>query len=364
MNQRATRCRQIARLFRQPEQLGSLGLSEWDTLIRICRRGNLLAKLAESAESANLIEGLPQSVATTLSAALTLSRRQERAVFWEIRCLGQALGATGLPLVLLKGAAYLAQGIPAARGRLYSDIDILVPMNRIGEVESELMKNGWATTHHNAYDQRYYRQWMHELPPMKHRQRGTVIDVHHRILPRTSRHNPDPARMLSSITPARLLNHVYTLSPVDMLLHSASHLFHEGELANGFRDLLDIDALFRRVTSEHGAGDEIWPRARELNLVKPLKLALHYAARIIDTPPDAQNQTGKSRHPMLDWMYMRALHPHHPLLDSPGAGAARLGLYIRAHWLRMPPLMLAQHLSRKMFARVSEAERERFDPAA
>jgi hypothetical protein len=34
------------------------------------------------------------------------------------------------------------------------------------------MLAGWAATHHDAYDQRYYRQWMHELPPMQPYARG------------------------------------------------------------------------------------------------------------------------------------------------------------------------------------------------
>ena len=44
-----------------------------------------------------------------------------------------------------------------------------------------------ATTHHSAYDQRYYREWMHELPPLLHVRRQTALDVHHAIAPETAR---------------------------------------------------------------------------------------------------------------------------------------------------------------------------------
>ena len=88
---------------------------------------------------------------------LRAQRRDERR---------KVLATVDVDLVLLKGAAYLMAGLPAARGRVFSDVDILVPVARLAEVENALMLHGWSTTHHNAYDQRYYRQWMHELPPL------------------------------------------------------------------------------------------------------------------------------------------------------------------------------------------------------
>jgi hypothetical protein len=351
MSRALTYASRLAGLFADPRQLGALDAGEWDMLVRVCRRANLLAKLAESAHAAGT-EALPAAVADTLDGALTLSRRQERAIHWEIACLREALADTGIPLVLLKGAAYLARGLGFSKGRLYSDVDIIVPLDSILEVESALMKAGWATTHHDAYDQRYYRQWMHEIPPMKHWQRGTVVDVHHRILPRTSRYDPDPARMLASARPVDALPGVFTLDALDMLLHSATHLFHEGEFDHGFRDLLDIDGLYRHLATEADFLPRLQARAQQLNLTEPLALALRYAQRIVGTPVDPALPAIATARPLLDALFERALHPHHPRLDTAGAPAARLALYIRAHWLRMPPHLLGQHLSRKAWKRL------------
>ena len=345
-------CQHMATLFAHPSGLEDLSLAAWDDLIRICRRANTLGKLAEAVNAADIGATLPTPVRNTLQSALTLSHRQERAIRWEIQCLRDALANTGIPLVLLKGAAYLARGIPAAKGRLYSDVDILVPLQRIADVESALMQAGWASTHHDAYDQRYYREWMHEIPPMKHWRRGTVVDVHHRILPRTAQYDPDPKRMLAAAEAVDDMPGVFTLSDVDMLLHSATHLSHEGELPNGFRDLLDIDALYRRLTSLPDFPANLHARAKELELTEPLALALRYAHRLIGTPVADPPAASSPRQSMLDWLYLRALHPHHPLLDTAGAPAARLGLYIRAHWLRMPPHLLARHLGRKAWMRL------------
>ena len=190
-----------------------------------------------------------------------------------------------------------------------------------------------------------------KIPPMKHWRRGTVVDVHHRILPRTAQYDPDPKRMLAAAEPVGDMPGVFTLSAIDMLLHSATHLFHEGELPNGFRDLLDIDALYRRLAALPDFPASLHTRATELELTEPLALALRYAHRLLGTPSD-KSAGSTPRQKMLDWMYLRALHPHHPLLDTAGAPAARLGLYIRAHWLRMPPHLLARHLGRKAWMRL------------
>ena len=64
----------------------------------------------------------------------------------------------------------------------------------------------------------------------------------HTILPPTSRLKPDPAKLWHS---ARLLKEpdLYTLCPADMILHSAAHLFHDGDLNLGIRDVVDIGDL-------------------------------------------------------------------------------------------------------------------------
>ena len=75
------------------------------------------------------------------------------------------------------------------------DIDIMVPEALLGDVEVALLAHGWAHIKFSDYDQRYYRKWSHELPPLVRQQRKTVVDVHHTILPRTSRLRPDVAKL-------------------------------------------------------------------------------------------------------------------------------------------------------------------------
>ncbi|RMG34887.1 MAG: hypothetical protein D6720_08325 [Gammaproteobacteria bacterium] len=52
---------------------------------------------------------------------------------------------------------------------------------------------------------------------------------------------------------------------------------------------------------------------------------------------------------MQDWCFGEAFKPHHPSCDRWHSGIARLLLFIRAHYLRMPLHMLLPHLAYKAF---------------
>src|SRR5207253_1876025 len=155
-------------------------------------------RIAVALHGLGLLSQVPAAPRAHLQAARTLAQAQADAVRREVAYIDRALATTGIPIILLKGAAYLIAGLPAARGRLFSDIDILVPHGALANVETTLLLHGWQTSKTNAYDQRYYRKWMHELPPLKHVSRQTLLDVHHAILPTTARLKPDSAKLLAA----------------------------------------------------------------------------------------------------------------------------------------------------------------------
>ena len=53
----------------------------------------------------------------------------------------------------------------------------------------------------------------------------------------------------------------------------------------------------------------------------------------------------------MDRVVPLALLPVHP--DAPGRGSVlpRFALFVRSHWVRMPPAMLAKHLACKSWLR-------------
>lgn len=306
----------------------------------------------------SLRDEVPAAVRAHLEASRILVAAQHDEVRREVGHLLRVMAPLGLPLILLKGSAYVQSGLPAYLGRSLSDVDILVPRSRLSEVESALMLAGWATTHHSEYDQRYYRQWMHELPPMRHLRRGTVLDVHHAILPDTARLKPDAAKLLASARPTRQDPRVCVLAPADMVLHAMTHLFHNEEFSHGLRDLSDIDLLLRHFAAEPTFWNELVERARELDLARPLHYGLRYAHSILGTPVPAAVLDAAARAApgwplcvVMDALWRHALRSPHASAADKWTPAARFALYVRAHWLRMPPALLLRHLTIKALRR-------------
>jgi Uncharacterised nucleotidyltransferase len=353
------RVNQIGLVLRKPEELVGRSLPQWEAIVRQARCGNLLARIAVTLDELGLMSQVPAAPRAHLVAVRTLAQAQADAIRREIAHIERALAPTGVPIVLLKGAAYLLANLPTARGRVFSDIDILVPRHALTEVEAALMLNGWVTSKDTPYDQRYYRRWMHELPPLRHISRQTTLDVHHAILPTTARLKPDSAKLLAASRPVVGEPRVRILAPEDMVLHCATHLFCNEDVGNGLRDLVDLDSLLRDFAREAGFWPRLTTRAAELDLTRPLYYALRYAVRLLDTPVPARALEAAEigRPPsllrgLMDALFLQTLRPERASDNL--ASLARGSLYVRAHWLRMPPLLLAQHLTVKALRRQEE----------
>ncbi|MDZ7592808.1 MAG: nucleotidyltransferase family protein [Rubrivivax sp.] len=359
----------LLRALREPGAMAGFDADTWDLLLRQASSAGLLGRLAALAQQAGVEGGLPTPVRRHLCAASTIAEQQQRAVRWELVQLAPVLGRLDGPVLLLKGAAYAAAGLPPAAGRLFSDIDLLVPKAQIATAEALLTFDGWVSSHHSEYDQRYYRQWMHELPPMTHIRRRTVLDLHHNILPETARIQTRPDLILAS---ARALPEHPRFSipaPADLVLHSATHLFHEGEWQHGLRDLVDLDALLRAQGADPEFWDGLIARAALLNLGRPLFYGLRYCERLLATPVPAgllqrcPGRPGPRAAAAMDALFMPALATAHHSCRRPGSGFAAWALYVRSHWLRMPPHLLLPHLAQK-FWQTHVIERFAADDAA
>jgi hypothetical protein len=350
--------------MRQPGALAALDLPGWDRTLRLVRNAELLPRLAHLLRRAGVEPQLPANVREHLLAARNVAAQHERVIRWEVNRIAWAMRGLPTKPVLLKGAAYVIAGLPNAHGRLVTDVDIMVPRADLETVERTLLAAGWESMKLNPYDQRYYRTWMHELPPLRHAKRRTVLDVHHTILPETGRLRPDARKLLDAARPAGDSG-FFVLAPHDMVLHSAAHLFQDGDLAGGLRDLTDLDDLMRHFAQhEPGFWERFVPRAVEMDLARPAFYALRFCHRLLGTPvpqavlAEADEAGGPSVvvRSVMDALASRALLPTGEAgrgrAGRAGASAARWMLYARSHWLRMPPGLLLRHLMRKATRRV------------
>jgi hypothetical protein len=320
----------LARLLSDPSCSGEV--PDWTSLIALARAESLIGSLAWRLHGLTL----PYSVEALLEAARRDGEAARVQALWEAEMARRALAPLDLPVILLKGTAYAAAGLDAGRGRSIGDLDILVARAALPDVERALLAAGWEWVKEDSYDDQYYRRWMHELPPLIHRERDRMIDVHHAILPLTARPKPDMEAMIADRV--ALADGLFTLSPPDMIVHAAAHLFADGDLAGGLRNLWDIDRLLREF-AERDPG--FWPALRERSarhgLLSAVARAVRLAHRLYGTP------SGWGGSSPADALYRRRL------LARDGWGRTRrpltrLGFYVRSHWLRMPPAMLARHL--------------------
>jgi len=345
--------------LRDPCTVPALPTAHLDLTLRLMRRARLLGRLAWRLRQAGALEAQPRVVADQLQSALVISEARARAARWELNRLAWALDdLRDVPLVAMKGCAYLLAGTPNANGRLFADVDLLVPEADLPAVELRLHERGWMGKELAPYDDLYYRRWTHELPPMTHVEREVEVDLHHSILMRTARLKPAPALLFEA---ARQVpgSRYKVLAPVDMVLHAIVHLFHGGDMDDALREIVDIDDLLRHyAATEPGFWEQFWPRAAALDLARPAFYGLRYACMLLGTPvPESVSAASRGGAPpvpilrLMDRLVRDALFPQHPDAPSRGAELARLLLYVRSHWVKMPAPMLARHLAYKFYVR-------------
>ena len=328
--------RLLVAALRDPASVCALSPDDWTALLTAARAERLIGTLAVRLD----VRILPPAVTRILADAAEGAAQERRAALWEAEMARRALAPLGVPVVLLKGTAFVAAGLDAGRCRAIGDLDILVPRAALPEVERALIAAAWEWVKADAYDDDYYRRWMHELPPLIHRERDRMIDVHHTILPPTARPTPDAAALIADAVPLgpEQGGGLAVLSPADMIVHAAAHLFADGDMAGGLRNLWDIDRLLREYAS-----DAFWQtlgaRATLHELTGSVRRAVRLAADLYATPvPTEWGGRVAGDAPYRRRLFARDGWGRQPFPFT------RLGFYVRSHWLRMPPAMLARHL--------------------
>ena len=347
--------RLVAAVLAHPELVFELSPADLDLALRLLRRARLTGRIGHILQADGSLNRLDSVVADQLRGGLAFAESRQRAARWELDRVKWALaGQRDFPLVALKGCAYMLADLPNARGRMFADVDLLVPEDRLRDVEECLRMHRWTASELPAYDDRYYREWAHELPPLSHPERNVQVDVHHNVLMRTARLKPDPSLMLRDARPVAGTGY-HVLSPIDMVLHAMTHLLYGGEMDDALRELVDVNLLLRHYAeTESGFWDAFWPRALQLQLGRPAYYGLRYASRLLDTPvPKVVLNSSDAAAPpaavrsTMDRLVPRTLFPQHPDEPSETASLARWLLFLRTHWIRMPPVMLATHLATK-----------------
>ena len=349
-----------------PGAVAAMDAADLDLLIRVARRGRVLGNIAVLLQDAELLDSLPEVARDQLESALVLATSRASLALWELdRIAWTMLNYDDVRCIAMKGCAYLLLNMPNARGRIFADVDLMLPESALAGVEEFLNQRGWRSQELTPYDQNYYRNWTHELPPIVHAEREVEIDLHHNILPRTARLKPDAEKLLKGAREVAGSDY-FVLGDEDIVLHAMTHLMFNDELADKLRDLVDIRILCEHFSAKDA---EFWSRllsrAEELDLRRAVFYSLRYSQDLHGVAiPEAIITLTRAWGPpasvvwLMDRIVPRALYPPHPDHPSRLISISRWLLYVRSHWIRMPPWLLLYHLTNKACVRRFGRSRE------
>ncbi|MCP5308602.1 MAG: nucleotidyltransferase family protein [Zoogloeaceae bacterium] len=347
--------RHLFRILRDVSHVEKMRLADWNGVLVLARQARLLGSIASRILARqDLADHIPERVRGHLMASINYSAHRLQMVRMELAVLSDALPAE-VPVTLLKGAAYIVEGLPLAQGRMPNDVDLLVPRAHLGIAEAALRDGGWEMENVDEYDQQYYRQWSHELPPMRIPGHALEVDLHHTIAPVTSRVRANDTALFSALVPVEGTR-FSVLSRHDQIIHAAIHLFQDSELVGKLRDLVDIDALYRSSILDQQACDRFWKRAAQHGATTPLWYALNYSRSWLGTPVPADPpgiEPSWLARAMTGWLFRHVCPPRiFERGKTPSRVLVELAAQARYHWLRMPPALLVRHLGHKSMTAV------------
>jgi hypothetical protein len=335
----------IIGLFRKPSLILQCNPHEQSSVVLILRSQKLLARFAHVCDVHNLLPDLHLKTRAHLKSAFRHAQGQKDRVSIEAKLLTEQLKSSASYVVFLKGAAYSLSNKEVGKGRIYSDIDILVNKNAIYECEQVLNIHGWVGQDINDYDDRYYRKWAHEIPPLVHSIRGTVIDVHHNIIPVVSKDAPTIEMLETYII--KNDDGIHMLNPAAQFVHSAVHLFRNEDYKGAFRDLLDLHLMLAEYSSKFI--DDVIEVAEHLGFAYEVGLAFDSLNQIMqqDVAPDVISRCVRKASIRLKfdrYIFSDVLLPQHTLMEEKIPSFKHFLAILRGHYIKMPLPLLVYHL--------------------
>lgn len=347
---------QISSMLISPQKAVSLSNDEWFYLILLLREAKLLASFYHLSHQSDSFRQFPEHVQRHLKSDCVKVERQSVQTIYECVTLTEVLAEIDVQPIYMKGANYILRGSGNSLGRIISDLDVLVEKQDLQKVEKLLKEKLWQSNKLSDYDEKYYRKWAHEIPPMYHLLRDTVLDIHHNIyLPISGRSpNIESFRQGCNSTQGNCL----VLSDAATVLHSIIHLFMNEDFTNAYRDMLDIHLLLNEFET-----NEFWIKLRELATTSGFEKELYYGLILrnrlfgccyIDSELVTRFENKRSNYFIHNILY-HALTPKHYVIDTYRSKVARFIIFIRGHWMKMPPHVLFSHLIIKSYIGIVEA---------
>ena len=343
----------ISTVLLEPKRALRFDLDTWQSVILVLREEKLLATLYHLSLEKAVFEQYPEFAQRHLYSASIYARRQSKQIFYEALLLQELLEKNGVTPIFLKGANYTLRSSRNSQGRICSDIDVLVKVEELDSCESLLLSQNWHSEKLTQYDEQYYRQWAHEIPPLIHPFRGTVLDVHHNLYLPISGRSPKIELFINELE--FTADNFAVLKIPQTVMHSIIHLFMNENFSSGMRDLFDI----YRLIEEH-SDESFWKDITVLARQSHFLVELQYCLVALETifSFDAPEYVSIALHDnQLSWpqkiwakhIFVNAILPQHPLISLNRQHFASSVAYFRGHWVKMPKTVLVKHFVVKMY---------------
>lgn len=330
--------------------------SEWCDVVALSRQLGFLPFLYHISLEENTFSLMPKSVASQLKSAYYELLKQHDSINWHLAQLRKN-NPSSLKITLLKGAAYIAAGKRNAAYRLLSDIDLLVERKFLNDAEFWLFINGFAVSVSDEYDDYYYRQWMHELPPFVNSKSGLIVDLHHNLLPISSKRHINASLIVDSGT--ELEEHYIVPSDEDLIIHSAVHLIQDSVFDRSLRDLCDQYWLLTDYIEQNITSAQLIDRAIKLALGTDLAKSFSLMSEVLnlsltDEESDFVKQSLRRKRLWVLEKRCYIIMLHQPVKSEWRVKhhVASLYLFVKSHLIKMPVKLLIKHAGMKSYKRI------------
>lgn len=315
---------------------------QWTIFLQQAREQGLSARFFYTLQKLDLLVAVPEQVQNHGQSAAIYAEKQQHSLYFELRQLEPVFVAAKFPCLLLKGAAYRALSLQVSHGRLFSDLDILVPAAQLKGVRNKLFFSGFSEGELSDYDRHYYLQWSHQNPPLYHVSRHTVIDLHHHIYPTASaKHiNIQPLFEHAESIPGSAF-----LVPkvAHLFIHAAVHLFYQEETHKLIKDVIDLNELLSEVAQQQQL-DFLLQQSVSMGVQSAVVNACYILAKVFDNQHAhyCLQQSASKPQKLACSLMLLMLKP-----DGRLAYFATPCWYLRGHFLKMRWNILLYHVVAK-----------------
>jgi hypothetical protein len=311
----------------------------WETFVQIASETGVAPAVFHSLQSKNLVSAVPQDVMNFFDGIACLNRQRNGRLLSEATELAAILNQIDVVPVFLKGTAHLLTGLyPDVAERVTSDLDVLVPANRISDCADSLLAQRYdflcADLDFSGH---------HHYPPLSRSGSVAVVELHHELFDLRYRHLLPPAavfseavileygaaklavpsgqgRLIHAVAHAQLADHAYLYGRFPL-----RELVDFARLHDAFAHDIDWSELARRFAA---CGAETALAFHLLAAKRLLNVAIHPSVRVSRTAESLYRRAlWQVDRPTLSRIVGRLLRPYFLLWRSLSDAVLRRRLF-------------------------------------